>query len=139
MYQFRHGDLLIESVKEIPASATERKNRQHAVNGFVGYRTPEGVVRRFLETFGLASPQPVYRPVSGAVLAEGEATGHAHVIAGGVVLETKDGEVYLRITEDGAVVAHEEHAVVELPKGEFRVSYQREFDPFEQAARQVAD
>jgi hypothetical protein len=74
------------------------------------------------------------------VLAEGEATGHAHRVQGGAtVLEDAEGLTYLRVTDEGAVVVHEEHAPIALPAGEYEVVRQREFDPFEQAARQVAD
>lgn len=74
------------------------------------------------------------------VLAEGETTGHAHVLAtGGVVLTDESGATYLRITEEGAMVTHEEHGPITLPIGDYEVVRQREYDPFEQAARQVAD
>ena len=74
------------------------------------------------------------------VLAEGEATGHAHRVRGGAtVLEDDKGLTYVRVTEEGAVVTHEEHAPITLPPGEYEVVRQREFDPFEQATRKVAD
>lgn len=74
------------------------------------------------------------------VLAEGEATGHAHRASGGAtVLEDAEGLVYLRVTEAGAAITHEEHRAFMLPAGDYEVVRQREFDPFEWAARLVAD
>jgi hypothetical protein len=67
------------------------------------------------------------------ILARGEATGHAHAMKKPKaklfsMFETR----YLRVEEDGAALTHEEHAAIELPKGDYRVVIQREFDPKEE-------
>ena len=100
--QYRHGDLLIERVEEIPAHAQPRRE---------------------------------------PVLAEGEVTGHAHRVVGNsvAVLEASTGEVYLRVVDAPAEVRHEEHATITLPPGEYVVRRQREWDPYAEAARRVAD
>ena len=141
MYQFRHGDLLIECVASIPASATERKNGVLALGETTGHAhvlqtgrlmpavpTPN----RWVDDDGTPVDEvAMVRPAPGY-----ELTAPAR---GNLVLETQDGEVYLSITEDGAIVTHEEHHAIALPKGEFRVTYQQEYRPFDQAAARVAD
>ena len=79
----------------------------------------------------VARPRPI--------LAEGELTGHAHRIADPrtAVLLEHDGTRYLRVTAKTATVVHEEHAPIELPRGEYRVWRQREYTP--QVIRIVRD
>ncbi len=80
------------------------------------------------------------------VLAEGEVTGHRHVIRENVTFFRDDGlardvpgGLYIgHLTVDNtARVAHEEHAPIDLPRGTYRVRRQRELDPRE--ARLVMD
>ncbi|MEU3011980.1 hypothetical protein [Nocardia asteroides] len=73
------------------------------------------------------------------VLALGEVTGHAHVVAapGRLIREAGAfGPMLLHLPEGGRVV-HEEHAPIVLPKGWFRVVRQREYVPG--SVRVVAD
>ncbi|MER8183710.1 hypothetical protein [Kitasatospora sp. NPDC094015] len=73
------------------------------------------------------------------VLALGEVTGHAHAVVGPGELRREAGPfaaAWLRLSEGGRVV-HEEHAVIPLPKGWYRVVRQREYTPG--AVRVVAD
>jgi hypothetical protein len=74
------------------------------------------------------------------VVAEGEATGHAHRISHGSVWET-DGGLML-CADDGAALTHEEHCRLELPRTVKGTAYpiiiQREYDDA-QEWRQVAD
>ncbi|MBM9617377.1 hypothetical protein [Streptomyces zhihengii] len=73
------------------------------------------------------------------VLALGEVTGHAHAVPGPGRLVREGGEFgpqLLHLPQGGRVV-HEEHAVIPLPKGWFRVVRQREYVPG--AVRVVAD
>lgn len=73
------------------------------------------------------------------IILDGEATGHAHRLSGGVVLDLdKDNKVYLRVA-DGGKVTHEEHNTIALPAGDYVVTRQREYDPYAQAARDVRD
>lgn len=84
-------------------------------------------------------PQGVERR-KGNVIAEGKATGHAHRLHCGEIME-KDGELFV-IAHDNATLTHEEHNRLELPATNFGVAYpvkiQREYDD-EQEWRQVAD
>ena len=81
-----------------------------------------------------------------ATVAYGEVTGHSHALAiedrtcaevleigSGVFVHV--GEAGLRI--EGATFVHEEHGPVTLPKGDYRVTIQREYAP--EAIRNVAD
>jgi hypothetical protein len=78
--------------------------------------------------------------VTGYVLAEGEATGHAHTVeaAPDVELYERDGTLYLRVLGASATVKHQEHAASVLPRGTYVVERQRVWDSAS-AARTVAD
>ena len=85
--------------------------------------------------------KPVKRTKRGLVLAEGEATGHAHVIEAPeaeLVTAAEAAELYLLVhgTETVALT-HEEHATIDVPPGSYRVVGQREYSP--QEIRRVAD
>ena len=77
------------------------------------------------------------------IVEEGEATGHFHRLDGnGTVLideATADTTKYLDITDMDCRIVHEEHNAIDLPKGVYKVTRQREFDAYEQAARTVFD
>lgn len=81
--------------------------------------------------------KPVDRRNGRLVLAEGEATGHAHTVAdgGAALLEHEDG-LFLEAPGD-VVVEHQEHATVDLPAGTYKVIRQREYTP--QEIRNVRD
>lgn len=74
------------------------------------------------------------------VLAEGEATGHAHVLQTDPKDPSdwwKEGEEQFADVKGPAVVVHEEHASIKLEEGTYRVTRQREYSP--EAIRNVAD
>lgn len=63
------------------------------------------------------------------VLAEGEATGHAHAIhERDARTFTYEGERFL-LTRSKAQLVHEEHGPIEVPEGAWRVVIQREYEP----------
>lgn len=72
-------------------------------------------------------------------LAEGEATGHAHVLESsreiapedGPMLFEWDGQLYFRTGAKPTAVTHEEHARIEIPPGVYSVTIQREYVPGE--------
>lgn len=87
----------------------------------------------------------VRRGRRGLVLAEGEATGHAHAIVdeGASLYELVDAsdveemrQRFLRVDQEVAVV-HEEHGTVTPAPGDYEVRIQREYHP--EKIRQVAD
>jgi hypothetical protein len=79
----------------------------------------------------------------GAVLAEGEATGHHHRIKmPGVTLLRAEGvsDAVLTVGRDiVALLEHEEHGTIEIGGGTHVVRRQREFDWAEKSSRRVAD
>lgn len=82
--------------------------------------------------------KPVERDNGRVVLAYGEVTGHAHAIS---ELKAKlmrfSGVDYLEVGSRVAMLKHEEHGAIEIPKGTYKVIRQREY-AFGQG-RQVAD
>ena len=75
----------------------------------------------------------------GAVLAEGEVTGHAHVAMGKNVKLYEDNKGVLWLScPTKTPVKHEEHATITLPKGDYKIVHQREWTD-EMEPRRVAD
>lgn len=72
-------------------------------------------------------------------VAEGEVTGHAHVIEAPDSTEVMtDVDVeFVRIMGANGLLVHEEHSTIALPPGDYKVVRQREYHPEE--IRQVAD
>jgi hypothetical protein len=71
-------------------------------------------------------------------LAEGEVTGHKHRISQGQAeLLQKDGNLYLRVLSETALLIHEEHQAIPIPQGNWIVKIQREYEP--EGWRYVAD
>ena len=76
----------------------------------------------------------------GFVLAEGEVTGHAHVIdrVADIEFTEKDGMFYIK-NKKPVVVRHEEHKPVTIPAGLWKVRGVREYDHFAEESRRVID
>ena len=71
-------------------------------------------------------------------LAEGEVTGHSHRITeGDATLYEENGTLYLHVESETAALTHEEHARIDLPKGDYQITIQREYEP--SGWRNVAD
>lgn len=71
-------------------------------------------------------------------LALGEVTGHSHRISEGVAsLYEQNGILYLRVDSESAALTHEEHHQIDIPKGDWAVRIQREYEP--EGWRYVAD
>lgn len=107
------GDLLIERVPDVAPSGTVEENAEGAA----------------------------------MVLAEGEATGHRHAIRERVTMfrdERLARDIpaglyvgHVRVGSAYALVTHDEHAPLTLPRGTYRVRRQRELGPRD--ARILAD
>jgi hypothetical protein len=76
----------------------------------------------------------------GLVIAEGEHTGHAHVVDNTDVatLYEVDGVMYLSNSEPISIV-HEEHKSINVPTGEWKIGIVKEVDPFTDEIRNVQD
>jgi len=75
------------------------------------------------------------------ILARGELTGHAHRIVEGKASlhQLAGGGLYLSVKSAFAKLYHEEHEDIRLPKGEYEIRRQREFDWIGSEVRYVAD
>jgi len=71
------------------------------------------------------------------VLAEGEVTGHKHVLTGQVLVSEFKGNKYVELTETSSLT-HQEHDDLEIPRGKYQVILQREADLLGEV-RQVMD
>lgn len=80
----------------------------------------------------------VERKERGYVLAEGEATGHAHTIEDDVEMYEKNGVLYLK-ADKKVKLRHEEHKVQIIEPGVYEIGRVQEFDHFAEKARRVAD
>jgi hypothetical protein len=73
------------------------------------------------------------------VLAEGEFTGHAHVLDRKVsVYEREDGIREFNIRKR-VKVKHQEHKEIEIPNGEWESDKVTEVDPYTEEIRKVQD
>ena len=73
------------------------------------------------------------------ILAEGEATGHAHVLVDDSVDVFEDGGLRLFGLSEETDLVHEEHGKITLPPGEYESGKVIEYDHFLEEARQVID
>lgn len=77
----------------------------------------------------------------GIVLAEGEVTGHYHAITNINTCDAWKGEngtLWLDVKKM-VPIKHQEHKVINLPKGKYRVGIVKEVDPFSEELKNVAD
>ena len=74
------------------------------------------------------------------VLAEGETTGHKHIIKADrlQVFRHTDGRLFLSVG-DNAVVTHEEHKTLKVMPSFYEIGAEREFDWFGRVVRIVVD
>ncbi len=74
------------------------------------------------------------------VVAEGETTGHKHLLTAErmVVRQDAEGRYYLDLGSDGKLT-HEEHKTITLPAGKYEVIREREMDWFQKSVRRVVD
>jgi len=74
------------------------------------------------------------------ILAKGEITGHNHIITeGNAGLYEDNGTLYLRVNSKTATLTHQEHKKIILPKGDYQIDRVREFNHFEEEAKNVRD
>jgi len=76
------------------------------------------------------------------ILQQSDVSNHKHQITNGTAIlysTQRADEFYLEVTSEKAVLAHEEHTSVNIPKGKYFIYGVREFDPFEDVIRRVRD
>lgn len=72
------------------------------------------------------------------VVAFGEKTGHHHTLEGDFKLKEFAERRFLEL-EVEAILTHQEHDTITIPKGKYEIVIQREFDYELQQARTVQD
>lgn len=84
-------------------------------------------------------PKGTRRVQGDPILARGEVTRHAHRIVEGQVrlYQLAAGMMYLKVLYEFAKLYHEEHEDIVLPKGDYEIRQQREFDPFTSRREEV--
>jgi hypothetical protein len=106
-----------------------KENKMHAFQGDINFikvsKIPDGA-------------KTVKKTERGYVLAEGEATGHAHTIKDDVELYEVNGVLYMRNSKS-VDVRHEEHHTVTVEPGEWKIGITREYDYLKDEERKVAD
>ena len=70
------------------------------------------------------------------ILAEGETTGHKHKVVGDAILYEHEGTLFLKALDE-VKVRHEEHEEITLPRGDYEINIQREYEP--EGWRRVSD
>jgi len=87
------------------------------------------------------SLKPVARQGGRLILAAGKSTGHHHAIATKncnlFTAKSEPGALLLEVKATKAELVHDEHSTIKLPKGNYRVSRQREYSAA--AVRRVED
>jgi hypothetical protein len=84
-------------------------------------------------------PTAAKRVAGEPILARGEMTGHTHRITEGKVrlYQLATGLMYLRVLSEFAKLYHEEHEDIILPKGNYEIRCQREFDFVGESGRYI--
>jgi len=113
MLLFRHGDVDIRQIVEIPKVCQKTQTK---------------------------------------TVAYGEATGHHHTFNGGQVIVydapighvMKVGNETISVTKfvdvlEATKLEHQEHKAIEIPRGTYAISIEREYNPFAEQSRQVLD
>jgi hypothetical protein len=102
--------------------------------------TPRGIVRQgdvlLVPVDGIPWQRrhEVVATARGLVLAEGEATGHVHVVRGRARLVRATPHVHhpgatFLVVSGRAALVHDEHDAIELARGTYEVRRQREYEP----------
>ncbi len=98
------------------------------------YRQGDVLIRRIK-----AVPQTTANKRESGILAFGEVTGHCHKVESldqAEVLEVGN-DLYLRVSDEGVRIVHDEHSPITLPAGNYEITIQKEYSPAE--IRNVAD
>lgn len=78
------------------------------------------------------------KPVKKHCLAEGEVTGHMHMLHGSVIPFRYEDKDYIKAITS-LKLRHQEHNEVEVPVGTYEIVFEREYDPFKNELRKVVD
>jgi hypothetical protein len=78
-------------------------------------------------------PAATAEAIESFVLAEGEETGHKHVLTGDLIVWPigRNDPTIVAVREKPAMLTHEEHATLAIPPGVYEVRRQRVYSPAE--------
>jgi len=76
---------------------------------------------------------------SGNILADGESTGHAHVVDPTKTVMYSVGTALYLVVKERATVTHEEHKPIDIDEGVYEIGRVQEYDHFAEEARNVED
>ena len=72
------------------------------------------------------------------IIAEGEKTGHNHQLVGShQIFET--GEVTYFEAKQELSIEHPEHNTIQIPKGNYKILHEREYNPLKNIEKEVID
>jgi hypothetical protein len=118
--------------QQLNQSKTQNQNMRKSQ-----YRQGDVLIEKISKTVRKTSKQKRLHRI---VLAEGEATGHAHVLNASPTDPAdwwKEGDEQFANLSSPAIVVHEEHSSIKMEEGTYRITRQREYSPEE--IRNVAD
>jgi hypothetical protein len=73
-------------------------------------------------------------------LAQGESSGHHHTITKGEAeLYEHEGTLFLRVNSAEAILTHQEHNTIVIPKGDYEIGIVKEFDHLSEEVKNVKD
>ncbi|MAF36971.1 hypothetical protein CL622_07680 [archaeon] len=83
-------------------------------------------------------------PKSNLTIAYGEVTGHHHTLdakagTAQVLVNQTTQEAEAFKVDQKTELTHQEHKTISIPKGYYRVEFEKEYEPLEQAQRRVYD
>lgn len=97
------------------------------------------LILRHITHLPIGKSHKLKRSKRGWVLADGEATGHAHVVDNDEAELIEIGGKMLLVLEKAATVTHEEHKPITLEPGIWEIGRVQEYDYFSQMVRTVVD
>ncbi len=105
---------------------------------------------RRIETTSLQKLPDGLKPI-GQTLAYGEVTGHHHSMRGSAQVlqlekpieleiagEQMQVQKFLHVDQD-AILEHQEHKTIQVPKGDYIILEERQYNPFDEEIRKVMD
>ena len=79
------------------------------------------------------------KPISTNIIAEGEKSGHNHVLNGShQIYQTDDRQMYFEAKQE-LKIEHPEHNTIMIPKGIYTVVHEISWNPFEDREVEVLD
>ena len=72
------------------------------------------------------------------IIAEGEKTGHNHQLVGSHQIFETDEATYFEAKQELSI-EHPEHNTIQIPKGNYKILHEREYNSFKNIEKEVVD